>query len=338
MSGGVDSSTSSALMKERGFEVIGCTFKMFESEKSRAAIDNARKVADFLKIEHEVVDCVHDFKKYVMDYFIESYENGVTPNPCVMCNKFIKFKYIDDFRRKHGADILVTGHYVQLRKKGDRVELFQAEELRKDQSYFLYGVDREILKVAEFPLGGHPKSRTRELARQFGIHVADQSESQDICFLMNNDYVSFIKERSDKSYANGNIVDTSGNVVGKHSGTINYTIGQRKGLGLSGGPFFVCGIDSTNNRVVVSDKDAVKVDTLFLKNVKFINEEYIGECEVKIRSINQKNAAEIMKTSDGYCVKLRKPEYGVAPGQHCVFYDGNVLLGGGVLIKSISES
>ncbi|MDR0678453.1 MAG: 7-cyano-7-deazaguanine synthase, partial [Holosporaceae bacterium] len=149
MSGGVDSSTSAALMKERGFEVIGCTFKMFESEKSQAAIGNAQKVADFLKIDHEVVDCVAEFKKSVMDYFIESYESGFTPNPCVMCNKFVKFKYLDDFRRKHQADVLVTGHYVQLKKTERRVELFQADDPRKDQSYFLYGVDRAILEVAE---------------------------------------------------------------------------------------------------------------------------------------------------------------------------------------------
>jgi tRNA-specific 2-thiouridylase len=333
MSGGVDSSTSAALMQERGFEVVGCTFKMFESEKSQAAIANARKVADYLKIEHEVVDCREDFKKHVMDYFVESYENGITPNPCIMCNKFVKFKYIDDFRRKHGADLLVTGHYVQLRKTNDRVELFQAAELKKDQSYFLYGVDREIFKVAEFPLGGHPKSRTRELARQFGIHVADQSESQDICFLLDNDYVSFIKKCSEKTYDGGDIVDQSGNIMGKHSGTINYTIGQRKGLGLSGGPFFVSSIDAAQNKIFVSNKEGVRVEALFLKDVKFINEEYLGACEIKIRSISPKNPAEILKTDDGYCVKLERPEYGVAPGQHCVFYNGSVLLGGGLLSR-----
>jgi tRNA-specific 2-thiouridylase len=250
-----------------------------------------------------------------------------------MCNKFIKFKYLDNFRRKYGADVLVTGHYVQLRKIGDRVELFQAAELRKDQSYFLYGVDREILKVAEFPLGGHSKSRTRELARQFGILVADQSESQDICFLTDNDYVSFIKKNSDQSYVDGDIVDTSGNIIGKHSGTINYTIGQRKGLGLSGGPFFVYDIDPVKNKVIVSDKEGVKAEILFLRDVKFINEEYIGECEVKIRSISPKNPAEIIRNSDGYCVKLHNPEYGIAQGQHCVFYNGDILLGGGILVK-----
>ncbi|MDR1983013.1 MAG: tRNA 2-thiouridine(34) synthase MnmA [Holosporaceae bacterium] len=335
MSGGVDSSTSAAIMKERGFEVVGCTFKMFESEKSKAAIDNAQKVADFLKIDHKVVDCVAEFKKSVIDYFVESYENGFTPNPCVMCNKFVKFKYLDDFRRKYKADILVTGHYVQLKKTETRVELFQAEESKKDQSYFLYGVDREILKIAEFPLGGHPKSHTRELARKFGIHVAEQSESQDICFLLNNDYVNFIKQYSSKSYVGGDIVDPSGKAIGKHPGTINYTIGQRKGLGLSGGPFFVCGIDTAKNRVIASDKNDVMATRIFLKDTKFLNEEYLGPCEVKIRSINKKNPATIVKNADGYHVELHRPEYGVASGQHCVFYQDNMLLGGGVIHRAI---
>jgi tRNA-specific 2-thiouridylase len=305
---------------------------MFESVKSKAAVDNARRVADYLKIDHEVVNCVADFKKMVTDYFVESYENGATPNPCVMCNQFVKFKYLNDFRKERDADILATGHYVQIKKTEGRVELYQAEELKKDQSYFLYAVDREILKVAEFPLGGHPKTRTRELARQFGIHVAEQAESQDICFLLDNDYASFIKQRSSKSYDEGDIVDVSGNVLGQHAGTINYTIGQRKGIGLSGGPFFVSGIDAEKNRVIVSDKNGVKAEKIFLKDVKFLNEEYLGECQVKIRSANQKNPAKMIKTSgENYCAELHRPEYGVARGQRCVFYDGNMLLGGGII-------
>jgi tRNA-specific 2-thiouridylase len=331
MSGGVDSSTSAAVMKERGFEVIGCTFLMFEAEKSNAAVANAKKVADFLKIDHEVVNCTMAFEKSVMDYFVHSYENGSTPNPCVMCNKFIKFKYLDDFRKKHGADLLVTGHYAQLKKTATRVELYQASELKKDQSYFLYGVDREILMVTEFPLGGHPKSHTRELARKFGIHVAEQPESQDICFILKNDYITFVKERSLKTYAAGDVVDVSGNVMGKHSGIINYTIGQRKGLGLSGGPFFVCGIDVDKNRVIVSDKNGVKVEKIFLRDVNFLNEEYLGECEVKIRSVNKKTPAVVKKVLNDYCVELRHPEYGVAQEQHCVFYHKNMLLGGGII-------
>jgi tRNA-specific 2-thiouridylase len=333
MSGGVDSSTSAAIMKERGFEVIGCTFRMFEAEKSNAAIANAKKVADFLKIDHEVVDCTAAFEKSVMDFFVRSYENGSTPNPCVMCNKFIKFKYLDDFRKKCVADLLVTGHYAQLKKTATRVELYQASELKKDQSYFLYGVGREILMATEFPLGGHPKNHTRELARRFGIHVAEQPESQDVCFILNNDYIAFVKERSSKTYAAGDVVDISGNVMGKHSGIINYTIGQRKGLGLSGGPFFVCGLDISKNRVIVSDKDGVKVEKIFLRNVSFLNEEYLGVCEVKIRSVNKKTPAVIKKNMNDYCVELQHPEYGVAQEQHCVFYHKNMLLGGGIIDK-----
>ena len=338
MSGGVDSSTSAALMKERGFEVIGCTFKMFESEKSRAAIDNAKKVANFLKIPHEVVNCVDEFKKSVMDYFVQSYESGYTPNPCVMCNKFIKFRYLDDFRQKYNADILVTGHYAQLKKTATRVELFQAKELEKDQSYFLYGVNREVLMVTEFPLGGHTKSHTRKLAREFGIHVAEQPESQDICFIPNNNYIDFVKEHSLRTCMAGDVIDITGKVVGKHTGVINYTIGQRKGLGLSGGPFFVSCIDAKENKVIISDKDGVKAEKIFLKDVNFINEEYLGECKVKIRSSNKKTPARIIKINENYCVELLQPEYGVAKEQHCVFYDENMLLGGGIICKAFSVS
>jgi tRNA-specific 2-thiouridylase len=335
MSGGVDSSTSAALMKERGFEVIGCTFKMFDSPKSAAAIAGAKRTADFLKADHEVIDCVDDFKKSVKDYFSESYKNGITPNPCVICNRFIKFKYLNEFRLRRDAEILVTGHYVQIKKSGDRVELFRAEDLQKDQSYFLYGVDREILKFAEFPLGGHPsKSYTRDLARKFGLPSAEESESQDVCFLPNNDYMSFLRQNSSEISAEGDIVDESGRILGKHSGTSRYTIGQRKGLGLSGGPFFVRETDALRNIVIVSDKNGLKVDKIFLKNVKFLNEEYLGECEVKIRSAGPKKSAKIMKTSAGYHAELLQPEYGVAPGQHCVFYDGHRVLGGGEIDRA----
>jgi len=332
MSGGVDSSTSVALMKERGYQVVGCTFKMFESAKSAKAIDNARRVAEFLGIDHEVIDCMNDFKKHVMDYFVNSYENGFTPNPCVLCNKFIKFSYLNEARRRHQADLLVTGHYVQIRKKDGRIDLFQAADIKKDQSYFLYGVDRDILQFAEFPLGTHPsKNYTRELARKFGIHVAEESESQDICFLMDNDYVSFVKNNSSKTYGDGDILDESGRVVGKHNGTINYTIGQRKGLGLSGGPFFVSHIDPANNRIVISDKAGVEVTKIRLRDVKFINGEYLGECAVKVRSINKKIPAAVLKDEEGYVVELHQPEYGVAQGQHCVFYDNDIVIGGGVV-------
>jgi tRNA-specific 2-thiouridylase len=331
LSGGVDSSTSAALMKEKGLDVVGCTFKMFETPGANLAVNDARKVADYLKIEHKVVDCVGDFKRNVMDYFIESYESGVTPNPCVMCNRFLKFKYLNDIKKQENADLIVTGHYARLKKIAGKVELLQATSTARDQSYFLYRVSGEILKYTEFPLGEYHKSYTRELAAKFGIHVAEKSDSQDVCFIPNGDYVSFIKNNSSKVSSEGDIVNENGEILGRHDGFINYTVGQRKGLGLSGGPFFVKALDVKKNQIIVASKEGIGSLRIALKEVVFIDEPYLGDCEVKIRSATPKAKAKIIKISDEYYVELEKPEYGVASGQHCVFYDSIRVIGGGVI-------
>ncbi|MDR1560988.1 MAG: tRNA 2-thiouridine(34) synthase MnmA [Holosporaceae bacterium] len=331
LSGGVDSSTSAAIMKEKGVEVIGCTFKMMESKNTASAIQDAQKVADFLKINHIVIDCVKDFKNYVIDYFIDSYKKGITPNPCVMCNKFIKFKHLENVRLQQNADLIVTGHYANLKKKNDRVELMQAVDLSRDQSYFLYRIDAEILRHVKFPLGDNSKTYTRELARKFGIHVAEKSDSQDVCFIPNGDYVGFIQNRSSELTESGDIVNEKGEILGKHDGIVNYTVGQRKGLGLAGGPFFVSALDAQKNRVIVSNKSGIGKKQILLRDVVFINEPYLGSCEVKIRSTTQKISAEIIQNSGNYFVELFQSEYGIAPGQHCVFYIENIVLGGGVI-------
>jgi tRNA-specific 2-thiouridylase len=318
-------------MKERGFEVVGCTFKMFESPGASLAVNDAKKVADYLNIEHKVMDCTADFKRYVMDYFVQSYESGITPNPCVMCNRFLKFKYLDELKKQENADLIVTGHYARLKKIVDKVELLQATSAARDQSYFLYRVSGEILKHTEFPLGDYHKSYTRELAAKFGVHVAEKSDSQDVCFIPNGDYVSFIKNNSSRVSSRGDVVDENGKILGKHDGLINYTVGQRRGLGLSGGPFFVKALDIEKNLVIVANKEGVSSRTIALEEVVFINEPYLGDCEVKIRSSTPKTSAKIVKNSDKYYVELSKPEYGVARGQHCVFYDGEQVLGGGII-------
>lgn len=336
LSGGVDSATSVAIMKENGYEVIGCTLKMFESEQTDKFIADAEKIAKFLDVQLEIIDCINDFKISVIDYFVNSYENGLTPNPCVNCNKFVKFNVLYNCMQKYNADFLVTGHYARIKYSSinDVLELRQAVDLVKDQSYFLYQVNREILKKTKFPLGEYTKNETRELAEKFGIHVAKKTDSQDVCFLKNTNYVNFIQQNNSKNTAkiHGNIVniDTQ-KILGTHDGIINYTIGQRKGLALSGGPFFVVKLDVSTNTVFVSENNEMRNNEFILKNVTFMNHEYTGKCLVKIRSVNKKLLAIVRKKDEQFYVKLLDKESAVAPEQSCVFYNDDIVIGGGII-------
>jgi tRNA-specific 2-thiouridylase len=338
LSGGVDSSVSALLMREKGYDVIGCTLRMQNTEKANDAIEDASRVASFLNIPFEIVDCVEDFKQYVVDYFVNSYKNGITPNPCVMCNSMIKFKYLNKFRREKNADRMATGHYAKV-IHGVEHNLHQAKDLTRDQSYFMYSIDREFFKYIEFPLGEYAKKETREIARKNGLHVAEKSDSQDVCFIPNGNHVSFVSNALQIDQNNGgNIIDSDGNILGKHSGVLNYTIGQRKGIGLSGGPFFVSEINVDKNEIVVTNKDGVKAEKIHLKNVKFINNAFSGECLVKVRSTGKKVKALLSQDSsnkDGreWCVEICDYEYGSANGQHCVFYDNDRVIGGGEIYK-----
>lgn len=339
LSGGVDSAVAALLMQKSGYHVIGCILKMQDNEKVHKEILDATEISVCLGIQLEIIDCEKDFKKYVIDYFTESYRSGLTPNPCVICNSLIKFKYLNEFRKNINAEIMATGHYARLianRNKNKGKFLYQAVDLSKDQSYFLYAIDKEILRHTEFPLGIFRKKHVREIAYKNGLHISDKSDSQDICFILNKNYKSFLSSYiEENSFMNipGDIIDESGKVLGSHTGILNYTVGQRKGLGLSGGPFFVHTIDVISNRVIVSDKESIKANKIYLKNVKFINEIYSGECFVKIRSSGKKIRAKVSNESDKsdglWSVSFLDEEYGSAFGQHCVFYDDDIVLGGG---------
>jgi len=333
MSGGVDSSVTATLAKKEGYEVIGCTFKMFDSEKTEAFIKDAQIVASILDIKHEVVDCRELFEKYVQSYFVDLYTKGETPNPCVMCNDLVKFAMLDTVRQRHSADVMMTGHYAILKHENNNVELHQGIDPNKDQSYFLYRVTRDKLLNTRFPLGELHKTDTRKLAREFGLIVAEKSDSQDICFIPSGDYKGFLKNRL--TFNDGNIVDENGKILGHHNGVVNYTIGQRKGLGLAGGPFFVKRLNPQNNLVIVSDKSNLGVSKIQLKSVRFINDEFLGNCEVKIRSSSKKHLATVKKYDNTYFVEFNTPEYGVALGQHCVCYIGTQVVGGGIIEQTL---
>lgn len=339
LSGGVDSAVSAFLMKERGYDVVGCALNMLGTSKT--GISDAKRVADDLGIKFEVIDCSTCFKKCVIDYFIESYSSGLTPNPCVICNRAVKFKFLEEFRREINADCVVTGHYARLIPAANvnpRYEsnfgkyLRQARDLSKDQSYFLYSVDQSILAHAEFPLGEYRKSDVREIAHKNNLHVYNKSDSQDICFIPEGNYKAFLDSHAEASQLrcskSGDIVDLYGNILGQHKGITNYTIGQRKGLGLAGGPFFVRRIDVPNNRIIVSDRGSV--EEILLRNPIFLVKNFEGECLVKIRSSGKKVRAKISKNADdSVSVKFLESEAAAAPGQHCVFYDDDIVLGGG---------
>ena len=336
VSGGVDSATSVAIMKERGYDVIGCIFKMFESEETEKSIADAQKIAEFLNVKLEIIDCVNEFKNNVINYFVDSYKNGLTPNPCVHCNKHIKFSMLYECMQKYNADILVTGHYARIKyfASEDVVELRQAIDLSKDQSYFLYQVDRDILKKTRFPLGEYTKLETRKLAEKFGIHVAKKTDSQDVCFLKNTNYVDFIQKNNveNEKIMQGNIVDFDTKIIlGTHDGIINYTVGQRKGMSLSGGPFFVIKLELSTNTVFVSKNKTMQNSGFILKNMNFMNQEYTGKCLVKIRSVNKKLSAIVDKNDEQFHVQLLDFESAIAPEQSCVFYNDDLVIGGGII-------
>lgn len=333
MSGGVDSSTTAAILKSENFEVIGVTFNMFDSPKTDIAILDAQKVATQLNIKHCIIDCRSQFKKNVMDYFVSSYKNGTTPNPCIICNGMVKFVFLEQCKNDYNADFIATGHYAQIKVDNNGlISLSQATCQEKDQSYFLYMIDRKILSHTQFPLGNLSKNQTRKIAEQYCLNVSQKQDSQDICFVQ-GDYHAFIKEHSAAHNKAGDIVDLNGTTIGQHIGVEFYTIGQRKGLGLSDGPYFVHSIDSRNNRITVSKHTNLSANKIKLKDVHFINDQYSGECLVKVRSTTKKIPAIIKPLERGeMCeVELLEQESAIAPGQHCVFFDDDRIIGGGII-------
>jgi len=351
MSGGVDSSMAAALLKEEGYDVIGVTLQIWEATGpeveggccSNAAIDDARRVAFILGIPHYVMNFRSYFKETVVDYFTQSYLYGETPNPCLACNKHVKFGEMLRKARGLGAEFIATGHYAQvLRDPGsERFLLSKSADERKDQTYALYMLTQEQLKHTLFPLADFQKEHVREMARERGLGVGDKPESQEICFVPNDDYASFVRERLEAQIKPGDFVDLAGKKLGRHEGIINFTVGQRKGLGVTfGKPMFVVGLNPERNEVVLGEDRDVYTDTLWAIDLNWISIPNLLEpmkVKAKIRYNSFGAQATIFpgEIESGYGVMVRfdEPQRAVTPGQAVVFYQGNLVVGGGKIIS-----
>jgi tRNA-specific 2-thiouridylase len=350
MSGGVDSSVVAAVMKTEGYDVVGVTLQLYDHGEAVGRkgaccagqdIQDARRVADRLQIPHYVLDYEARFAKAVMGEFADSYLQGETPVPCVACNQKIKFHDLLETAAGLGAAALATGHYVRSKPGATGWELYRAADKERDQSYFLFATTREQLSFLRFPLGRLDKDETRKLARDFGLEVAEKSDSQDICFVPTGRYTQVIERLRPGAAEAGDIVHVDGRVLGRHSGIINYTIGQRKGIGVPAQePLYVLRLDASAREVVVGPREALRTRVIKLRDVNWLGDEPLEafaaageEILARIRSSGPLQPARLSLEEDGFTVEFARGEDGVSPGQACVFYaasgGGERLLGGG---------
>ncbi|CCJ34640.1 tRNA 2-thiouridine(34) synthase MnmA [Caloramator australicus] len=347
MSGGVDSSVAAYLLKEQGYNVIGITMTLvpkdvFYEEKvggccSISAVNDARRVADQLGIYYYVMNFREVFERKVINYFIDEYLAGRTPNPCIACNKYIKF---DEFLRKAnalGAKYVATGHYASIKYDDERKRylLIRSRDVKKDQTYMLYNLTQHQLAHTLMPLGGYTKEQVRKIAEDIGLLVFNKPDSEEICFVPDNDYAGFIERRVPDKVEKGYFVDVNGNILGEHKGIVHYTIGQRKGLGLSlGRPVFVVDIIPEKNLVVIGDEREVFKDKLYAEDLNFIPFDKLDgpmRVSAKIRYTAKEAKAIITPYKDGVMVEFDEPQRAITKGQSVVFYDGDIVVGGGVI-------
>lgn len=352
MSGGVDSSVAACLLKEAGYRVIGITLKTWPKELcdtvpkgqtccSTRDIEDARAVAAHLEIPFYVMEVSEEFRIEVMDYFIRGYSQGTTPNPCVVCNRQIKTGLLLERAKALGARWLATGHYaaVEWSSHRGRYVLRQAADERKDQSYVLFQLSQDQLSHMILPLGDKTKEEVRAHARQAGLNVAEKPESMELCFIPDGDTQKFLKERTPESFVPGEIVDRQGDVLGTHQGIGAYTVGQRKGLGLARPrPLYVLGIDRLKNRVIVGEEEELSVTTCEVEDLHWVSLGGLSgpmEGEIKVRYRSPKLPARFIPAGDRVKVEFKDPlPGGISPGQAAVFYDGDLVLGGGWLAKN----
>ncbi|MCB5715016.1 tRNA 2-thiouridine(34) synthase MnmA [Lactonifactor longoviformis] len=350
MSGGVDSSVAAWLLKEQGYEVIGVTMQIWQDEEEAAleenggccglsAVDDARRVAQVLDIPYYVMNFKAEFKDKVMDYFVAEYLRGRTPNPCIACNRHVKWESLLKRSLDIGADYIATGHYAQIaRLKNGRYTLKTSATAAKDQTYALYNLTQEQLSRTLMPVGAYTKEEIREMAKQLALPVANKPDSQEICFVPDNDYAKFIEDNTEKKIEEGNFVTTSGEVVGRHRGITHYTIGQRKGLNLSmGHPVFVLEIRPDTNEVVIGNSEEVFASRLTCCNLNFMAMEELKageekEVTAKIRYNHKGSPCIIQRTGeDEITCSFPTPQRAITPGQAVVFYENEYVAGGGTI-------
>lgn len=337
MSGGVDSSVAAYLLQKEGYTVLGVTLDLFGAKESEnQTSQDAQAVCERLGIHHEVLDCRGEFQTYVIDYFVEEYVAGRTPNPCIMCNPNVKFKALFEYADQQECEFVATGHYIRIQEENGRFRLYQANSV-KDQSYFLYRLKQDQLKRLLMPLWKYEKEDVRKMAESIGLEVAKKPDSQEICFIPKNDYISFLKDRTKKGFAPGNFVNLEGEVLGRHQGIANFTVGQRKGLGVTfGKPMFVIGINAQDNTVVLGEGDELFSDILFADHLHFIAFEKLKEpikAEAKIRFGSRPASCRVEPAGDDRIkVVFDQPQRAITAGQSVVFYQGNELIGGGIIL------
>ena len=353
MSGGVDSSVVAGLMKKEGYNVTGITLKLYDDAKSSKGkrqccagqdILDAKRVSQQLNIEHKILYYQKKFKKDVIDSFVDSYMSGETPIPCIQCNQTVKFRDLFFYAKEMKADALITGHYVNRIQENGNAEMYRANDIARDQSYFLFSTTQEQLNYLSFPLGRLKKDETRKIASTLKLNVADKADSQDICFVPNGDYASVIKKFRPSSFEKGNILDVNGKKIGNHDGIINFTIGQRKGIRIAHKePLYVIDINAKKNEVIVGNKENLITKKILLKELNlFCNlENYNDNLFVKVRSTGRLISARVKLKNTFAEVTFNENESGISPGQACVFYSknkyGDKVLGGGWISSAFNN-
>jgi tRNA-specific 2-thiouridylase len=347
MSGGVDSSVAAVMLKKEGYDVIGITLNLYSQTQAKSSksccsgrdIEDAKKVAKQYDFTHITLDYQDNFFSGVIDNFVETYADGQTPVPCIMCNQTVKFRDLLAEAKRMKADALVTGHYIRRVFENSAAKMFKAKDSTKDQSYFLFSTSSEQLDYIRFPLGDYLKSEIREMAQKYKLDVSDKPDSQDICFVTSSSYRELIHKLKPDLNIEGNFIDTDGNIIGKHLGIANYTVGQRKGLGVGGSeyPLYVLNINKDKNEIILGEQSFLKKNTISIDRINWLDnsiDKHNLRCSAKIRSTQPETSGKLEVTSNGALFTFDEEIITTSPGQACVLYLNDQVLGGGWITKN----